>query len=144
MLRPGCDVEAVVGKGVIGMGNCVIGVAVVDDGMGDVDIKATEGVDDFGEAIQADPGVAINGDAVIFLDGQAGHAHAVIKVVAVRGSEEEGLVNFVHAPYIRHIHPRVTGDREQGNLVVDRVNVYDHHDLGEQSGKGGLAIVVAA
>ena len=116
------------------MSTCVIGVAVVDDGMGDVDIKATEGVNDFGEAIQANPGVAINGDAVIFLDGQAGHAHTVIKVVAVRGSEEEGLVNFVHAPYIRHIHPGVTGDREQGDLVVDSVNVYDHHDLGEQSG----------
>src|SRR5690242_12161706 len=99
--------------------------------MGDVDVEATEGVDDFGEAIQANPGVAINGDTVIFFDSQAGQAYAIIKVVSLRGSQEEGLVNFVHTSYLRHTHPRVTGDREHGDPVIDGIDAYDHHDLGE-------------
>src|SRR5258706_3011084 len=108
MLRARRQVETLVGKGIIGMNACVIGINVVNYGMGDINIEATQGIDDFGEAIQANPGIAINGDAIVFFNCETRLAHTVIKIIVLRGPEEKSLVDFMHTSYIGYVHPGVT------------------------------------
>src|SRR5258706_11351988 len=102
------QVETFVGEGIVGVAACVIGIDVVNYGVGDINIEATQGIDDFGEAIQADPGIAINGDAIIFFNCEARLAQTIIKIIVLRGPEEKGLVDFMHTSYIGYVHPGVT------------------------------------
>src|SRR5260370_39112113 len=101
MLRARRQVETLVGERIVGVATCAIGINVVNYGMGDINIEATQGIDDFGEAIQADPGIAINGDAKVFFNCEPRLAHTVIKIIVLRGPEEKGLVDFMHTSYIR-------------------------------------------
>src|SRR5713101_9726656 len=115
MLRASRQVETFVGEGIVGVAACVIGIDVVNYGLGDVNIEATQGIDDFGEAIQADPGIAINGDAIVFFNCEACLAHAIIKIIMLGCTQEKSLVNFMHTSYTWHIYPGVTWNRYHGD-----------------------------
>ena len=87
--------------------------------------------------------VGVDGDAIVVLDRRTRLAHAIIEVVMLDGTEEEGLVDLMHTADIGHVYPRVAWDGNHPDLVVGRINMNQHHYLREQRGVIVFPVVVA-
>ena len=122
----------------------VVGIDVIDDGMNNVNVNAAKSINDFGEAAESDPSIAIDGDTVVFFEGEACFTNAIVEAVMLRGPYEKCLVDFMHTAVSWDVYPGVTWDRDHVDTVVYCVNVYDHHDLCEYDGEGIFVVVVAA
>src|SRR5258706_6145324 len=59
-------------------------------------------------------------------------------------AQEKSLVDFMHTPYAWHIYPGVTWNRYQGDSIFDGINMHNHHNLGQHSGKAVFTVVVAS
>jgi hypothetical protein len=64
----------------------------------DIDIDAAQRIDHLAEAIQANPVVAINRNAMILLDGRPRHLHPAIKTIVLRCPQQKRLVNLCMLP----------------------------------------------
>src|SRR5256885_1441209 len=112
MLRARGDVEALIAVEIVGVGifASIVWIGVIYDGMGHININASQRVDDMSEAAQTYPGVAINGDAIVTLNGLTSGTHTILKFVCVTGTKKKRLIDLMHTTNLRHIDPRIAGN----------------------------------
>ena len=59
-------------------------------------------------------------------------------------AQQKCLVDLVHPTDLGHVDPRVAWDGEHHYGIVDRIDVYDHHNLGQDIREIEFLVVVAA
>ena len=144
MLRPWHEIETPVGIRVVLIAAGIIWIGVIDNGVRHIDIHAAERIDHAGKTAQAHPGIAVNSNAIIFLNRQTRQPYPVIKAVVLGRSQEKRLVDFMHPANLRHIHPRVARNRDHVDRVVIGIDMNNHHYLCQHGGEVIFPIVIAA
>src|SRR5579859_195730 len=98
MLRTGRNVEAFVGVNVTRIIADIVGVGIIGDGMRDIYIAAAHSIDDFDKPIEADPGIVVDGDTEILLDGLAAEIDGSSKATLADAiAMLKGFVQLTHA-----------------------------------------------
>src|SRR5258708_29974316 len=112
MLRSRCQVEPFERVRIVRIGTDIVGIVIVNYRMQHIDIHATYFVDDLHKAIQADPGIVVDRNTKILLDGLT---------TQIDATQTKRLIQLMH-PGTRHMDIEVTRDREHANEFVRWIN----------------------
>ncbi len=121
VLRTRRYIEPFESIGVTSVGAGIIGIVIIDDWVHDIHIYAVHGIDHFDKAIQANPGVIVDGNAKILLNSAATESHATQII---------GFIQLAQA-LSRHIDIRIARNRKHPNSLRTGINRHDNIGLGQ-------------
>src|SRR6266446_1343664 len=121
VLRPRGQVEAFVPVDVSSVVAHIIRILIIGDGMNDIDINTVDRVDDLDEPIESNPGIVVDRNTKILVNGLSTQRDAAKSIC---------LVQLVH-PTARHIDPEVTRDGKHSDVLCRRIDGDDNISLSQ-------------